>query len=566
MNTRSLVRVRSLADAKKNEIVLRWFFSTSSQQNKKDASTKVVEEKKKLLHVPKLPFVGSILPFSLGSPKFNRSDIYTHFRQCREKFGEFYSIGVPGIGKGVNGLVYATNDPDAMMKVIRSESKGRTYPRGGVQLLWPVKYMLEKTGDSLYNYDEKTNKKDYGLFDNSARWKTLRTFLQTDMLNPKSAKGFVPAIVVAAEYASNAADLITEGNNLDNYFNICAFDMFNSFMFGEFSKCADPRTSGKSASEENRLYCSHVTEATSLLSRVTMSPYEILMHKIGIETRDLSTFVEHSSKIRNIAFEKIERFMQNKAEGKLNGYEEASYLSLAIDRQKAEQTITVEEMKSLCNMALSAAVDTTSTTVKWNIIHLALNQEVQRKLYDELHMNLESSNKQRLDADVISKSVSPYLHHIIRESHRLTPVLALMVKTNSQGIDIHGENMEKGSVLRLDRYAIGINPKIVDKPYEFIPERWIPDAVKERSGSEKEVLDHILLKEPFGQGQRRCPGSRVATNETLVMIAQLVLDWEISIQPDSGVKSLKDIEYNLELTIVPKMPGMKFKRRKKFYE
>ena len=64
------------------------------------------------------------------------------------------------------------------------------------------------------------------------------------------------------------------------------------------------------------------------------------------------------------------------------------------------------------------------------------------------------------------------------------------------------------------------------RPEEFEPERWLPDAVERRAGTEAEVIDHKLLASPFSFGARMCLGGRVAELETYAMLAHLVRDWD----------------------------------------
>ncbi|KAL7546599.1 hypothetical protein ACHAWF_009933 [Thalassiosira exigua] len=102
-----------------------------------------------------------------------------------------------------------------------------------------------------------------------------------------------------------------------------------------------------------------------------------------------------------------------------------------------------------------------------------------------------------------------------------------------------------------------MNPDLIDDPEEFRPKRWCQDAVEVRKGTRREVVDHPFLATPFSQGARRCPGSRVASNEILVMLSQLVLDWKIS----SPISELRDIEHRQRTTLEAKLPNLKFEAR-----
>merc|ERR1711953_841876 len=127
-------------------------------------------------------------------------------------------------------------------------------------------------------------------------------------------------------------------------------------------------------------------------------------------------------------------------------------------------------MTEVAMLSLNAGVDTTSTFICWAMVHLSLNPEVQEKLYEELNQNLEA-NGGMLTSDMLSKTKSPYLHAVLRESHRLTPVHpTTMMKGNStKDIEIHGQTFPKGSLFQFDAYSKGISPDYVENPDVFDP-------------------------------------------------------------------------------------------------
>ena len=137
---------------------------------------------------------------------------------------------------------------------------------------------------------------------------------------------------------------------------------------------------------------------------------------------------------------------------------------------------------------------------------------------------------------------------------------SIMMKSNSvKEIEIHGTTLPKGSLFAFDSYSLGVDPTIVDNPEEFIPDRWTHEATLARKGTPAEVLDHQFYKDPFSQGARRCPGSRVAVNETLVLLSQMVLDWKI--EPSTKITSLKDIKYEQKTILLPVIPKMNISAR-----
>ena len=190
--------------------------------------------------------------------------------------------------------------------------------------------------------------------------------------------------------------------------------------------------------------------------------------------------------------------------------------------------------------------------------HLALNPSVQDKLYNELFKAVEGTNG-KITPKTLEKKNTPYLHACLRENYRLTPPFAFITtKRASQGeVDIHGVHLPQDSVLALKNKFN--DPAYLEDAYEFKPERWMQDAVDARVGTDLEEMDHALFRDSFGQGARRCPGSRVATNEMLCLISQLVLDYEIRAPPH--YKTWRDVPYDATALITPIIPQLEFKPR-----
>jgi cytochrome P450 len=189
------------------------------------------------------------------------------------------------------------------------------------------------------------------------------------------------------------------------------------------------------------------------------------------------------------------------------------------------------------------------------LVRVGINPRVQEKLYQELSAAVEATEG-KLTPDSLAKKNVPYLHACLKENYRLTPPFASAAfKRSSQGeVEIHGEVLPKDSMVMLKNKFN--DPANLEDATEFKPERWMPEAAATRVGTPLEDMDHALFRDNFGQGARQCPGSRVATNEMLAMIAQLVLDYKIV--PPSDVKTLEDVKYEMTLLICPHLPAFQF--------
>lgn len=506
----------------------------------------------KLMNVPKLPILGSVIPQYSGVDKIDLSKTYDWWYSNRMKFGDFYSIGLPGLGKGLVGTTYVMTDPNEYMKVLRKEGQ---HPFGAVMAEWPFVKYYENGGD------QPGHSAGRALFSQGESWQRIRRFMQTDLLSPVAAKGYVAGMLKACQIASHGAPL--HAKNINAYTAQCSFDMFSSIVFGEFPGLAG---SGEK-SEQDETFCTSSINASELIVPMMVDPAEKIQNLLGFESKSYSTFEENFSVARRIASQKIANFKECKANGKLcTDFEKNSYASHAIDRYLnsvgEEGALEEEDVGEIIMVALIAALDTTSAMLNWCIVHLAMNPHIQVELYNEISSNVTPDGT--LKTTYFSKSNSPYLNAVLRENHRISPPVTLnLTKENvTDEIEIHHEIIPKQSMVVLDTRSLGMDPDVVKDPDTFDPTRWIDEEkVKGRKGTSAEALDHPLYREPFSAGARKCPGSRVANYEVKVMLSQLVLDWKISLANDEKIQSWRDIPYFNGLTVQPTVPELSFEKR-----
>jgi cytochrome P450 len=445
---------------------------------------------------------------------------------------------------GLFARVYYLTDANEYMKVLRQEGQ---FPFGAIQIEWPLISYFHSVGSSLM--DEEN-----GYFGQGLKWKRQRKFLQTDLLSPAAARGYVPGMIQAAQIASKGLESFC--SDVNEFMVRTTFDMFSSMMFGEITGVANPKSN---PDPENIKFCNVLKEALGSIFPLMLKPHLRLLLNFGLKPAEYRNFEEKFSISRGIAKAKLDAFRKRKELQDITEAESASYFSRAIDRLKSDpDSISEDELAEIGLLLLAAAVDTTSSVMNWCIVHLAVNPNVQELLYQEISKNVSKSKDGQLTGAMISKAAAPFLHAVIRESHRMTPAIPLtLMKSNSLfDVEIHGIIISKGNRIGLDTYSIGMDPEYVPDFNIFRPERWLDDEVMRRSGTPAEMIDHPLYRQPFSSGSRKCPGSRVASFEVLVMISQLLLDWKICFE-DESMKSVDAIPHFHGLTVQPKIPKLK---------
>lgn len=443
-------------------------------------------------------------------------------------------LPMPGVGD-----VNVVHDPSEFLKVIRNEGK---YPHGGIALSWSMK-----------SYLRREQSKIQGLLESNHEWRSYRNIIQKDLLSPAAARGYMPAIARACEYSSEMME--RNADQIHVWSARASFDIFCSVFFGRFFKtCAMDETSD----QRGLAVCRGMEVTSETMWKIMMNPLEPIADKFNIITPNIRQMSDGFTLARTYGKVMVEEFIEREAAGKLDEYEKKSYLYGMIQRQKAG-TVSVDEVVELCTLLLSAAVDTTSSVINWNLVHLALNQDVQEKLHTELKTTLKGGD---LDEKTISSGRGwlPYLHAVNRETHRMTPTMAAsIIKRVPKEIDVCGYKFEKDSWFLLDGYSVQNEPNLVEDCKEFKPERWLPEAVAARKGTPSEIIDHPLIRAPFSAGARMCPGSRVANLEVMGLLARIMQDYKIEAV---DVESIDDVPGFQGVTIQPEnMPKLKLTKR-----
>jgi len=76
--------------------------------------------------IPTLPIVGSFMAGYSKTPAYEKSTVLEFWPEMQRRFGDFYRMGMPGLGAGLHGHLHILQDPKEMVKLLRRES-GKTF-------------------------------------------------------------------------------------------------------------------------------------------------------------------------------------------------------------------------------------------------------------------------------------------------------------------------------------------------------------------------------------------------------------------------------------------------------
>uniref|UniRef100_M1D771 Cytochrome P450 n=2 Tax=Solanum tuberosum TaxID=4113 RepID=M1D771_SOLTU len=194
--------------------------------------------------------------------------------------------------------------------------------------------------------------------------------------------------------------------------------------------------------------------------------------------------------------------------------------------------LSVKEIKAQVLELMLATVDNPSNAVEWALAEMLNQPKLMQKAIKELN-TVVGINR------LVQESDLPRLNYVkacIREAFRLHPISPFNVPHVSISDAIIGEKyfIPKGSRVLLSRLGLGRNPRVWEDPLKFKPERHL---IKE-GGGEVVLTDSKLRLLSFSTGRRGCPGVKLGSTITTMLLARLLHGFAWSLPPNSSCNDL----------------------------
>jgi flavonoid 3'-monooxygenase len=178
-----------------------------------------------------------------------------------------------------------------------------------------------------------------------------------------------------------------------------------------------------------------------------------------------------------------------------------------------------------------AGVDTSASTLEWALLELIRHPDIMKKAQEELD-RVVGRNRPILESDLPNL---PYLQAVIKENFRLHPTSPVAVPhLNTKDSQISNYNIPANTIVILNVWAIGRDPKTWNKPLEFDPDRFVDSNISVQG------TNYGLL--PFGSGRRQCPGLDLAQLMVQYGLATMIHAFDWFPQPNVKPKDMNVME------------------------
>ncbi|KAJ3796245.1 cytochrome P450 [Lentinula aff. detonsa] len=241
--------------------------------------------------------------------------------------------------------------------------------------------------------------------------------------------------------------------------------------------------------------------------------------------------IQHS----NAAYEAMALFMKEhviarKSEIQNNTRKDAfSLLVKANEQEESKHKLSDDELIGNVYIMLFAGHETTAHTLAATLGFLALNQDVQDEILEQIKEVVGYNRDPEFeDYHKLNKVLAAFF-----EALRLFPSGHLMIREASEDTVLQMPNprgqegttpfiIPKGQVVVVDMVGVQYNPRYYDDPTSYKPSRW--------HGISNDSEDFTA----FSVGPRACIGRKFATTEAVCFLSMLLRDWKVMPKLNAG--------------------------------
>ena len=151
--------------------------------------------------------------------------------------------------------------------------------------------------------------------------------------------------------------------------------------------------------------------------------------------------------------------------------------------------------------------------------------------------------------DYTDASKLQYLEMCLKETMRLFAVVPFVFRQTTEDFQLGDLIIPKNVTVGLSIYHAHRDPSHWEKPNEFYPQHFAPEAVTKR---------HPYAFIPFSGGSRKCLAQIYSYTILKIFLANIVLNYELS-----SPRKVEDLKLTADITVRP-VDGHLFKIRRRY--
>ncbi|XP_053112400.1 cytochrome P450 2D17 isoform X2 [Hemicordylus capensis] len=168
----------------------------------------------------------------------------------------------------------------------------------------------------------------------------------------------------------------------------------------------------------------------------------------------------------------------------------------------------------------AAGTETTTTTLRWGLLHMILHPNVQSKVQEEIDEVIGKYRSPQME----DQPNMPYTRAVIHEIQRFGDIVPTGIPHMTyRDTELQGYFIPKGTTIITNLSSVLKDEAMWENPHEFYPEQFL-----DTNG--QFVKQEAFL--PFSAGRRACPGEQLAKMELFLFFTNLLQRFTFIIPKD----------------------------------
>ncbi len=195
--------------------------------------------------------------------------------------------------------------------------------------------------------------------------------------------------------------------------------------------------------------------------------------------------------------------------------------------EETGETMSDRALRDEAVTLFAAGHETSATALGWALWLLSQHPDVVQKLRSEVAAVLGDGSKGagRMPGFEDLRKLT-YTMQVIQEVMRLYPPGFAVGRQPIAPDEIMGVKIPRNAIVFISIAAMHRDPRYWERPHEFYPGHFSPEAEKERPR---------LAYMPFGAGPRMCIGNHFALMEMQLLLALLIKEFDFELEPGHPV-------------------------------
>ncbi|XP_055604944.1 cytochrome P450 4c3-like [Uranotaenia lowii] len=194
-----------------------------------------------------------------------------------------------------------------------------------------------------------------------------------------------------------------------------------------------------------------------------------------------------------------------------------------LDLMLHEPTMSDADIREEVDTFMYAGHDTTTAGIYFTLLELALNQDIQERLVEEI---VSVVGEDQLSINHLAQM--RYLDMVCKETLRKYPSIPIVSRELNFDTEINGSIVPKGTIIMIMIIYIHRNPAVYPDPERYDPERFNEENTMTRG-----PFDYI----PFSSGPRNCIGQKYAVMELKSTLVKLLQSYKF--KPGNGMTKVE---------------------------